>query len=153
MLGTIFGIVDSETYSKNSDAQLPEHSDNYYFADYTSRKLPIQEHIKELRDFLIRCGCASYFRIQGNRIIFKEGFKENYFHQKFETFMQRVLTPDCFTKFCTDCQWAYRLKLCINCDYEHYVSDEYGSWETFDDFVRNLIYSTEYVVFDALSYK
>lgn len=154
MLGTIFGIVDSKTYSEHLDMSLPMSSENYYFADYTSRDVSIEEHIKELRDFLIRCGCASYFLIQNdNRIIFKEGFKENYFHKKFETLMQSLLTPDNFAKFCNNCQWTYDLRMCIDKEYGNYVSDEYGSWGTFDDFVRTLEYNTEYVVFDALDYK
>ena len=88
-----------------------------------------------------------------NVTIDREKFKENYFHQKFETLMQRLLTPDNFTKFCTDCQWTHDLRMCIDKEYAHYVSDEFGSWGTFDDFIRTLNYSTEYVVFDALSYK
>lgn len=154
MLGAIFGIIECETFSEHPDMSLPMQSDNYTFADYTSRDVSIGEHLKELHSFLEGRGCASYFTIKNvNRIIFKEGFKENYFHQQFEILMQRLLTPDSFSKFCADCQWAYNLRMVIDKEYANYVSDEYGSWGTFDDFVRTLSYNTEYVVFDALDYK
>ena len=155
MLGTIFGIVDSETFSGEPDMSLQDDPSQYQFADYVSRNsVSLQERVEELRNFLVGCGCASYFTIQNdNEIVFKEGFKENYFHQKFETFMQHILRSDNFVKFCTDAPYTWELKRCIDREYDNYIADNYGSWETFDNFVRSLNYNTEYVVFDALGYK
>lgn len=164
MHSRILGIVEKSFYDENIDNynwDLSIFEDEVPgFADYCNTNTEIDKDFIWLIEVLVnqRHIDTSLFDIDDKELTikFKPGFKEAYFRDKWETLIKNVIgTPDAFEQFCgindrTD--FAYRCKKLINEEYGFYVADEYGSYETLDDFIRRINYDETYKCFASCDY-
>ena len=164
MHSRIFGIVEKNYYEKHKndyDWKLDMFEDETpSFADYCSTNTDTDKDFMWLIELFVndRHIDTSLFDIDDKELTikFKPGFKEAYFRSHWETLVKNVIgAPDAFEQFCgindrTD--FAYRCRKLINEEYGFYVSDEYGDYETMDDFIRRVKYEQTYKVFASVDY-
>lgn len=164
MHSRIFGIVEKNFYDENIDNynwNLDIFEDDIpSFADYCSTNTDTDKDFIWLIEFFVneRHIDTSLFDIDDKELTikFKPGFKEAYFRSHWETLVKNVIgAPDAFEQFCgindrTD--FAYRCRKLINEEYCFYVSDEYGGYETMDDFIRRVNYDETYKCFKSVDY-
>lgn len=164
MHSRIFGIVEKNYYEKHKndyDWKLDMFEDETpSFADYCSTNTDTDKDFMWLIEIFVneRHIDTSLFDIDDKELIikFKPGFKEAYFRSHWETLVKNVIgAPDAFEQFCgindrTD--FAYRCRKLINEEYGFYVSDEYGDYETMDDFIRRVKYEQTYKCFASVDY-
>lgn len=164
MHSRIFGIVEKNYYEKHKndyDWKLDMFEyETPSFADYCSLNTDTDKDFMWLIEIFVneRHIDTSLFDIDDKELTikFKPGFKEAYFRSRWETLVKNVIgAPDAFEQFCgindrTD--FAYRCIKLINEKYGFYVSDEYGDYETMDDFIRRVKYEQTYKVFASVDY-
>lgn len=162
MHSRIFGIVDLDYYNTEDFRQgsILDHYEDYLpdFADYVSGAVDIKEDFDWLITSLIHSTHSSLIEFDKNNLTikFKPGFKEKYFQEKWDNLIKTLIgNPDSFNAFCglnKNVDFSYNLKKLISTEFEFYVSDDYGSYETLDDFIRSVSYDKEYKVFDVIDY-
>lgn len=162
MHSRIFGIVDLDYYNTEDFRQgsILDHYEECLpdFADYVSGDVDINEDFDWLIESLTHSTDASLIEFDKNNLTikFKSGFKEKYFQEKWDTLIKTLIgNPDSFNAFCglnKNVDFTYNLKKLISEEFGFYVSDEYGSYETLDDFIRSVSYDKEYKVFDVIDY-
>lgn len=163
MHSRIFGIVKKDYYDNHKDEHDWELSWFYgddvpSFADYVSEDTDIDKDFRWLVDTLSKATSTSLIYVDDKKltITFKEGFKEVYFRNQWNELIKNLIGyPDSYDRFCgniKDYDLSYRLGQLISEKYGFYVSDEYGSYDTLDDFLRTIDYNIEYKIFDSLDY-
>lgn len=162
MHSRIFGIVDLDYYNTKDFRQgsILDHYEDYLpdFADYVSGAVDINEDFDWLITSLIHSTDSSLIEFDKNNLTikFKSGFKEKYFQEKWDNLIKTLIgNPNSFNAFCglnKNVDFSYNLKKLISTEFEFYVSDDYGSYETLDDFIRSVSYDKEYKVFDCVDY-
>lgn len=163
MHSRIFGIVKKYYYDNHRDEHDWELSGFYgddvpSFADYVSEDTDIDKDFLWLVDTLSRNISTSLIDVDDKNltITFKEGFKEAYFRDNWNKLIKNLIgDPDSYARFCgniKDYDLSYRLGQLISEKYGFYMSDEYGSYDTLDDFLRTIDYNVEYKIFDSLDY-
>lgn len=160
MHSRIFGIVEKEFYEqkKNEFDWELVYDEPLYFADYTDNETDIPDDFDWLVQSLVKDTDAALLEVDDKEltITFKPGFKERYFKTKWDSLVRSIIgDPDSFDKFCgldKDIDFSYRLGKLIDEKYGFYVADEYGSYETLDNFIRAIDYGKTYKVFDTVDY-
>lgn len=163
MHSRIMGIVKKAYYDAHKDEMDWKLSGFYgddvpYFADYCSEDTDLEKDFLWLVETLSRRTSPLLIDIDDKNltIIFKEGFKDAYFRKSWNDLLKNLIgSPDSYDRFCgniKDCDVAYRLGQLINEKYGFYISDEYCSYDTLDDFIRSVDYDKEYKVFDSVDY-
>lgn len=164
MHSRIFGIVEKSFYEENINNYNWDLSVLEYevpsFADYCNTNTEIDKDFIWLIENFVNAKHidTSLFDIDDKELTikFKPGFKEAYFRSKWENLIKNVIgSPDAFEQFCgindrTD--FAYRCRKLINEEYGFYVADEYGNYETLDDFIRRINYDEVYKCFASCDY-
>lgn len=163
MHSRIFGIIEKQFYEDNID-QYNWNLDIFEeqapsFADYCNTNTDLDKDFKWLIEVFIndRHIDPAFLDIDNKdlTIKFNPGFKEAYFRENWETFIKNVIGyPDAFDQFCGNKQtdFAYRCKNLLSEEYGFYVSDEYGCYETLDDFIRRVNYDKTYKCFKSVDY-
>lgn len=162
MHSRIFGIVDLDYYNTEDFRQgsILDHYEECLpdFADYVSGDVDINEDFDWLIESLTHSTDASLIEFDKNNLTikFKSGFKEKYFQENWDKLIKTLIgNPDSFNAFCglnKNVDFSYNLKKLISEEFGFYVSDDYGSYETLDDFIRSVSYDKEYKVFDCVDY-
>ena len=162
MHSRIFGIVDLDYYNTEDFRQgsILDHYEECLpdFADYVSGNVDINEDFDWLIESLTHSTDSSLIEFDKNNLTikFKSGFKEKYFQEHWDKLIKTLIgNPDSFNAFCglnKNVDFAYNLKKLISEEFGFYVSDDYGSYETLDDFIRSVSYDKEYKVFDCVDY-
>lgn len=156
MYSTIYVIEESryvdlkeESLAKQyeGDKNLPE------FADII-KEGNLDTDFNELVELFQKIGCDPFVDIDKEKhtFIFKKGFKENYFNIAWQRLEKHIDQVDAFHKFSESVDFAKTATQLINEQHGYYQSDQYGSYQTFDDFVRSISYDVEYSVVETMSY-
>ncbi len=162
MHSRILGIVEKDYYEEHKDEHDWKLSWFYgeevpHFADYCSEDTDVDKDFMWLVECLVHDTDSSLINIDDKELTiqFRPGFKEAYFRKKWETLVKNVIgAPDAFEQFCgiKQTDFAYRCKKLLSEEYGFYVSDEYGSYETLDEFIRRVNYDKTYKCFDTVDY-
>lgn len=165
MHSRIFGIIENNYYEKHKndyDWKLDMFEyETPSFADYCSLNTDVNEDFMWLIEYFVneRHIDTSLFDIDDKKLTikFKPGFKEAYFRKHWEVFIKNVIgDPNAFERFCginDNTDFVYRCKkLFAGDDFGFYVSDEYGSYEVLDDFIRRVKYEQTYKCFASVDY-
>ena len=161
MHSRILGIVDKDFYA----AHIDEYSWNLNcfeyetpgFADYCSTDTDLDKDFMWLIECIVFETDAALINIDDKELTiqFRPGFKEAYFRKKWETLVKNVIgAPDAFDQFCGNkhTDFSYRCRKLLSKEFGFYVADEYGSYETLDDFIRGVDYDKTYKVFASVDY-
>lgn len=152
MHSRMFGIIDKESYEKDPDVLVCYDEEVPSFADYTDNDTDLEEDIEWLLGSFNNHGCSPYFEYNPmhHTIKFKEGFKEHYFADRWDDLIKGIMQPGMYERFCSGD--VYSLQDLLERKYEFYQFDEYSTYQTMDNFVRELKYEEEYVIFQSIDY-
>ena len=161
MHSRILGIVEKDFYENNKtmydwNLNVLEY-ETPGFADYCSTDTEVDKDFMWLVECLVYNTDSALIDIDDKELTiqFRPGFKEAYFRKKWETLVKNVIgAPDAFDQFCGNKQtdFSYRCKKLLSEEYGFYVADEYGSYETLDDFIRRVNYDEVYKCFASCDY-
>lgn len=163
MHSRIFGITEKNFFDENQDNYAWNlhifECETPGFADYCSLDTELDEDCDWLVGVLKHDTDKALvdYNPTDHTIKFKPGFKELYFKPKWEKLLKQVLgNPDAFDQFCGNAKHSndimYDVKKCIDEEFGFYVADDYGSYETFDSFVRRIDYDETYVIYASVDY-
>lgn len=163
MHSNVYGIVPIDVYNNDPEMKLHYYSWDTLpsFCDYME---PIEEakfpdeaariHLHLFNDAKVS---PDLFELDEDNLTikFKEGFKEAYFRSRWDLLVKTVLTSsDAFAQF-SGLKYGPLIDTVlktINREGNFYVADEYGGYDTFDNFIRSINYDTTYKIFDIWDY-
>lgn len=161
MHSRIVGMIEKDFYDQHIDdySWKLDYDDNLpWFADYVDDDTDIDKDFMWLVECITLKADSSLIDIDDKELTIKfhKGFKEAYFRDAWETLIKKVIgDPEAFEKFCgvnDKDDFVYRCEKCLNEKFEFYIADEYGGYETLDQWLRRINYDTVYKCFDSVDY-
>lgn len=102
---------------------------------------------------------SKYYNIDGNKIVFTEGFKEEYFKALHERFLHLIKElSDCslenfiFPNRCDVDINIYKLNEAYNDEHAFYIENDYGGLETLSEWIRHIEYNKPYYIGGTVDY-
>ena len=145
------GKISKDDYINEEELNNPESSDSWFInsiADYVTESKDRKDDLKWLLDTIESYGIE--FNEQEEYIIFKKGFIENYFKERYNMFKEEVenLTLKNFIDFFQVC----KLKSLIMEECTFYISCSSIGFVSIDTFVRALEEDVKYYIGGTLDY-
>lgn len=156
MHSRILGITTKQYY----DEYLNESGENMKLPDFEMMdQLPgwadyVDTDTDLQSDFEWFCNCIEnkylHYNIEKHTIKFDKGFAEEYFKNRFQKLKEIINADDGLKLFSNGT--GHTIARLVQDKGGFIISDEDGSWDELDDFIRNIDYDVEYIVFDSVDY-
>lgn len=145
------GKISKDDYINKEELNNPESSDYWFvnsIADYVTESSDRKDDIKWLLDTIESYGIE--YNEQEEYIVFKKGFIDNYFKERYNIFKEEVenLTLKNFIDFFQAC----KLKSLIMEECTFYISCSSIGFVSIDTFVRTLKEDVKYYIGGTLDY-
>lgn len=145
------GKISKDDYINKEELNNPESSDYWFvnsIADYVMESSDRKDDIKWLLDTIESYGIE--YNEQEEYIVFKKGFIDNYFKERYNIFKEEVenLTLKNFIDFFQAC----KLKSLIMEECTFYISCSSIGFVSIDTFVRTLEEGVKYYIGGTLDY-
>ena len=157
MHSRIMGILTKENYNKLTEengGSIPMPDFTVFdslpgWADYVNDDVDFQDDFAWLCEYLNN----DYFEYnpETHVIKFQKGYKEEFFKKRFNLLKEIINKENALEVFCSPTE-SWEMRTCIRDETGFLITDDYGSWDYLDEFIRYLETDVEYVVFGSLDY-
>lgn len=157
MHSRIMGILTKENYNKlmkENGGSIPMPDFTVFdrlpgWADYVNDDVDFQDDFAWLCEYLNN----DYFEYNSETHIikFQKGYKEEFFKKRFNLLKEIINKENALEVFCNPTE-SWEMRTCIRDETGFLITDDYGSWDYLDEFIRYLETDVEYVVFGSLDY-